>query len=612
MIVPMIKYAFILYHSDYESFLEKLQELGLVDVTVRNWEPNERERQLMADLDLHRRAMSELAALRKKEGRKPAQPFDSSEESFRNYAEATVEIDRLKAAIARTEKEAQELRPWGEFSPDEVARLRREGVVLHFYTAYAKEFERHEDAWREEYVLEKVAEGNNGLVYFVVITGPDAGPVTIDAQEVKAPEANHAAKEAELERLRKELETQQARLERSAENLEDLAELGARMREDLHLSRVSTSAPREAEGTLVVLEGWATKETQEKVDAFLAQDDTAYFFKGEPTAEDDPPVLLKNNRFARLFEVIGGLYALPKYGTMDLTPYYAPFYMLFFGFCLADAGYGLLYIVGALIARWKLAPKYKPFASLILLCGISTVLFGLLTGNVFGIQLAEQSAFARFQHYFLTSDNLFMLAIAVGLVQILFGLVLKAIFRGRTLGWKYSFSTFGWIVVIVSSLAAFVLPKVGIESYTFSSPLFWVVTGIGLLAMLFLNSPGKNPFVNFGLGLWNTYNDLTGLMSDTLSYIRLFALGLSGSILALVFNRLALGMSPDIVVLKQIVMIIILALGQGLTLFMSSLSAFVHPLRLTFVEFYRNAGFEPGGRPFDPLKKESKKSLENV
>ena len=122
--------------------------------------------------------------------------------------------------------------------------------------------------------------------------------------------------------------------------------------------------------------------------------------------------------------------------------------------------------------------------------------------------------------------------------------------------------------------------------------------------MLFFNSPGKNPLLNFGLGLWDTYNNLTGILSDVLSYIRLFAIGLSGGILAMVFNQLAVGMSPDIPVVKQLVMLLILLLGHGINLFMCVLSSVVHPLRLTFVEFYKNAGFEAATRVFTPLKNE--------
>ena len=133
-------------------------------------------------------------------------------------------------------------------------------------------------------------------------------------------------------------------------------------------------------------------------------------------------------------------------------------------------------------------------------------------------------------------------------------------------------------------------------------------TGLGrnkTLLMLFFNSPGKNPLLNFGLGLWDTYNNLTGILSDVLSYIRLFAIGLSGGVLALVFNTLASGFVPEgaNIVVRLLIMIPILLIGHGINLFMSTISSFVHPLRLTFVEFFKNAGFEMAPRNFDPIRK---------
>ena len=133
-------------------------------------------------------------------------------------------------------------------------------------------------------------------------------------------------------------------------------------------------------------------------------------------------------------------------------------------------------------------------------------------------------------------------------------------------------------------------------------------TGLGrnrTLLMLFFNSPGKNIFVNFGSGLWNTYNNVAGLLSDVLSYIRLFAIGLSGGVLALVFNTLASGFVPEgaNILVRLLIMIPILLIGHGINLFMSTISSFVHPLRLTFVEFFKNAGFEMAPRNFDPIRK---------
>ena len=123
--------------------------------------------------------------------------------------------------------------------------------------------------------------------------------------------------------------------------------------------------------------------------------------------------------------------------------------------------------------------------------------------------------------------------------------------------------------------------------------------------MLLLNNPRRNPLINFGAGLWDLYNNLTGLLSDVLSYIRLFAIGLSGGVLALVFNTLASGFVPEgaNILVRLLIMIPILLVGHGINLFMSTISSFVHPMRLTFVEFYKNAGFEMSMRSFDPLRK---------
>jgi V/A-type H+/Na+-transporting ATPase subunit I len=109
--------------------------------------------------------------------------------------------------------------------------------------------------------------------------------------------------------------------------------------------------------------------------------------------------------------------------------------------------------------------------------------------------------------------------------------------------------------------------------------------------------------MNVGVGLWTTYNMVTGILGDLLSYIRLFALGISSAIMGFVFNSLAVEMSGSIPVLSILIMIIILVIGHSINIFMSGLGAFVHPLRLTFVEFYKNAGFSGGGKQYNPFRK---------
>ena len=212
-------------------------------------------------------------------------------------------------------------------------------------------------------------------------------------------------------------------------------------------------------------------------------------------------------------------------------------------------------------------------------------------------------------HFFDFQGQFFSIALAIGLVQIMFGMVLKIVMISSTVGFRYSLGSLGWLLVILGGSLADGLPMLNsgwvIPFYTTSSPAFYATLGVGAVLMLFFNSPGKNVFLNFGLGLWDTYNNLTGILSDVLSYIRLFAIGLSGGILATVFNALAAGFVPEGsgIVVRLLIMIPILLIGHGINLFMSTISSFVHPMRLTFVEFYKNAGFEMSMRSFEPLQK---------
>ncbi len=604
MIVPMIKYDLVLYRGGSEAFLENLRDLGLVDITTTAWEPGEADRALMASIELYRHAIKRLRQIASEPGFKPGRPFDTAEDTFMEYRRATSAIESLAAQAARARKEADEARVWGAFSPSVMDKLREQGVEVRPFVAYDRDFEMNSEAWGETHHLEKIA-SEGGMTYFVMLV-PPAAEITIAAQEARLPQADSATREAEALEYDRQAAMQTAELARCAASVGLLEAKAAEEAEKLNFCRVEGSATLHVDGTLMVLEGWVPAEQAGSVDAFLDTQRDVVCIKSKPTPEDETPVLLRNGRFSSLFELIGGFYALPRYGTMDLTPYFAPFYMIFFGFCLGDGGYGLLLVLAGIILKSKkVTGVLGQVAGLTLWCGSATVVFGILTGSFFGIELAKHvPVFIRFRDYLLNPDRLFSLSLAVGMVQILFGMGLKVAGITIQTGFRHALSTIGWMVVIIATIGAMFLPDAGV-AFSMDSPAYLATAGVGAFMMLFLNSPGKNPLVNLGAGLWNTYNDITGLVGDLLSYIRLFAIGLSGGILALVFNDLAMGLSPDIPVVKQVVMLAILLFGHGINIFMSCLSAFVHPLRLTFVEFYKNAGFESTQRVFSPFKRNS-------
>ena len=161
-------------------------------------------------------------------------------------------------------------------------------------------------------------------------------------------------------------------------------------------------------------------------------------------------------------------------------------------------------------------------------------------------------------------------------------------------------SAIGWIILLVSTAVSALFSSS--ELLSMGGTAYKVVLCISGAMIFLFNTPGKNIFMNIGLGLWDSYNMVTGLLGDVLSYVRLFALGLSGGILAGVFNSLAVGMSPDNVIAGPIVMVLIFVIGHAINMFMNVLGAMVHPMRLTFVEFFKNSGYEGGGKEYKPFR----------
>ena len=608
MIAPMMKYDFVLFAAQSEDFIEKLRELGLVEITTTGWEPSDEERQLMLDIEGHAKALDFVRAYRADEAHAgvQAEPFASAEEAYARYLAAQQQAAGLRAEIGRLEKAADELRPWGPFDVRRTSELAARGIVLHYFAAQAGTYDKEAAAWAEQCTLSEVAR-NEQTVWFVAIAAPGV-ELPFDAQEMKQPTMDIREAERLVAENQAKLQALDAEFDRVAASEPLLRAGAAALKERLQGTKVQATARRAADDTLLVMEGWAEKETSAKVDALLESYPNVVYLKQTPTPEDDTPVQLKNNRFARIFEMVGDMYARPKYGTLDLTPFFAPFYMLFFGICLNDAGYGLVLLAAGLFMLWKFREPgmMRRAAWFATLCAAATVIFGGICGSFFGLNLKDYFPTVPFYDF---QGKFFSMALAIGMVQILFGMAINIGVITRSFGFKYALGTLGWFLILLAGSIAGGLPmmneKLTISWFTTSSPAFYAVIGVGAALLLLLNTPGRNPLVNIGSGLWTLYNNITGLLSDVLSYIRLFAIGLSGGVLALVFNSLADGFVPDgaNIVVRILIMLPILLIGHGINLFMSAISSFVHPMRLTFVEFYKNAGFEMATRSFDPLRK---------
>ena len=600
MIAKMKKLTFLVYHKEYDAFLSHIRGLGVIHVLMKSQGSAENPA-LQESIRQSSRYASTIKFLQGLSGAAVSTQGNAQKGRGALLAIEALqqEVQHLSQRMQATEKELALLEPWGDFDWGNIKRLHEAGYQVSFYLCSDKQFNQE---WVEKYhavVINRVG----AKVYFVTIT-PCHLQVELDVEAARLPNTSLSALKERLQEIHQKHEQVDARLKEFAENaIPDLQAAQTELHAQIEFSKVVLSTDALADNKLMLLEGWAPAERIDELKHYLAESE-AYYEIADPKPEDDVPICLDNKGFFRLFEPIMRLYMLPKYNELDLTPFFAPFFMLFFGLCLGDSGYGLFMLLAVTLYRLvakNISVTMKPVLTLVQLLGASTMACGLLTGTCFGFNLYEiELPFFQSLKEAVSLDNqqMFNLSLILGGVQIIFGMILKAVNQSIQFGFKYAVGTIGWLLILVSTAIAFACP--GILPMGGAIHLVFLLAG-GLMAYLY-NSPDKNIFVNFGLGLWDSYNMATGLLGDILSYVRLFALGLSGGILASVFNSLAVGMSPDNVIAGPIVMVLIFVIGHAINIFMNVLGAMVHPMRLTFVEFFKNAGYEGGGKEYKPFK----------
>ena len=605
MIVKMSKYAFMVYHREYDAFLTTLRELGVVHVKETNSVLDNAELQaLLAErkqVSTAIRYCKNLNSQTKEVTVAPARGLTKAEglKLVGKLEEIQEKQAMLQAAKVSLEKDIAYMDIWGEFSYANIRRLKKAGFDVTFFSCPTSKYE---PKWGEEYNAFLV---NNfqSVTYFVTVTKTGT-PIDIDAERPKMPDRGLAKLHLAMEQLLDNIKVLNNQLkEYAAGQYNTLIELEKNIQNEFNLSNTLVQTDREAGDKLMLLEGFVPTEEAPAMEVALEKE--GYYFQELDIQDGDRvPIKLKNNKFSRLYEPITKMFSLPNYAEFDPTPFFAPFFMLFFGLCFGDGGYGLLVIIACAIMKRKVGTDFKPYLSLFQYLGLAALIVGTCTGSFFGIALVDVPAFASVKDYFVNSDNLMTFSIIIGLVQIVFGKAVAALKIMSQKGTKYGIAPFAWVFIIIALCCAFGLPMLNVQLSDMVKNVFLGIAAAGLLVAFFYNSPGKNIFLNFGTGLWNTYNMASGLLGDPLSYLRLFAIGLTGAILGGVFNSLAVDMTEGMnVVLRAVCMLLILLVGHAINIGLCTISSLVHPLRLIFVEYYKNAEFEGGGKEYKPFKK---------
>ena len=662
MIAKIKKYTILVHHNDYSGLLDSLREAGVVHIVEkRKLDDNSIIGDDLRLIRRYKKAIKQLSGMAP--GINPTDLYEDPEKNLADFESSMKIIEESRLKIEQLKPEANRIKQWGSFDFNMIKKLKDSGWNLSLFICSEKKFN---DKWKDDYALEIIGRARGNL-YFAIIHKDQEFP-DISAEKETIPERPTGLILKEISVYEEKIAETESEIKAKAPVwLASMVKGSEEIFSRIEYYEAAEQADKYAGNNIYVLEGWVPVPDAERIEEVL-QKNGCYSFVSKPDINEKIPVILKNNRFATLFEPISKLFSLPDYREMDLTPFFAPFFMLFFGFCLGDAGYGLIFIIAGFFIKRKIDAKYKPIITLTQYFGIAAILFGLLSGTFFGINLIDsgytvteqsiirmkedgvpdkvvsrfeqirgetfdtrkgfsnavinltgeedfnlykgavlKSAESRyailnsFRYLMQDPENMFNLALLLGAVQILFGMILRIVNISKRKGFKYSLSTVGWVILALTVIVFKGGGKLELIDETRFKVLFnGLLIASGVLIFL-LNTPGANIFVRIGTGVWDTYSALTGVLGDLLSYIRLFALGMSSSILGFVFNDISSQML-SVPYVGWLLFIVLLVFGHTINIFMATLGSFVHPMRLTFVEFYKNAGFMGGGIEYKPFR----------
>ncbi len=608
MITRMEKLTFLIYHRTYDSFLEQLRELGVVHIAEKQrGEPDAGLQNALLKRNHYKQLLMKMDALAEKNHDGKCYPDRKADELVEEYDQLQARIQELQQQLPAIDKEMAQMEVWGEFDWNRVKELEKEGWMLKFYQCAEKDFLQE---WENDVV---VVRRESGHVYFVTVSHQ---PMELGLEPLRLPALSLSG----LKQKRSEVEAQ---LDRATGELKKfcytyyntMLQASLNLQGEIDLMQVRLNSEALADGAVILLEGWVPVDNVPQVKQLLEEQDIYYEIR-PARKEDNPPVKLRNNAFTRMYEVLTKMYGMPSFTDFDPTPILAPFFSLFFAFCMGDAGYGLILILLGFLLKKKLGKDMAGMMNLVITLGIFTTVFGAVLGTFFGMSLLDSALPEQIKSFIIagnmelmgsTYDKQMILALGIGVVHISIAMTVKAVNSTVFYGFKESLSAWGWWLLVVGSVIVSTLTFLSVIPSEISKWAFIGLGGVSAIGIYLLNNIHRNPLINIGAGLWDTYNMASGLLGDVLSYIRLFALGLAGGMLGQTFNNLALmlvdGQEGVGLVIGWIGFGLIIVLGHTLNIAMSCLSAFVHPLRLTFVEYFKNAGYDGKGVEYKPFRK---------
>ncbi|MDO5035441.1 MAG: V-type ATPase 116kDa subunit family protein [Porphyromonas sp.] len=613
MIEPMKKYSYFLFEPEYHNFLVLARDLGVIHVKERtSTKEVARFQQNSIDQSEVNALLTRLARLRSNHKLEEDQDPDTLPHTelsgglpsnYSDYLQTITELDEKVAAeeraLSAVKADLQELEPWGDFDPALITKLEQSGQHLHFWKIPKQQYN---PEWEESQSAVPINDEGRFL-YFVTLDTNKVPTGLPNADLLKLPTRSKSMLEVEQTTIEGRLQALHETLVYLAYHPHPAEEELIRLENEFNFEYANFQGDRLFEDKLVILEGWVPESQASSMELALSQAGYAYVELDFVEDQEQPPIKLTNSRFARVFQPLVEMFSLPNYYEIDPTPLVAPFFLLFFGICFGDAGYGLLLLLASTFMKPKAKESTKPLLELGQWLGLSGFVIGFFSGSFFGIELVKVEWLAAIREYFISSENMMVISVAIGFIHVIFGKYVAAYKKQKQKGLRHALSEYAWPTVILLAGLMFILPMAQITIPKWVEYVLYGVVGLSVLLILFYNSPGKNIFLNVGIALWETYNNASGLIGDVLSYIRLFAIGLTGAVLGQVFNNLAMMVTSDLNIFIAIpIGAIILLLGHGINFGLTTIGALVHPIRLIYVEYFNNSAYEGGGEAYNPLR----------
>lgn len=595
MIVPMKKVTLLALGTEQDEALTALRGLGVMQVETIRSTASENAQQLAEELSEATRITGELEKLlRENGGATPQGKPRSGAEALEEAADLLGKRDRFAGELENIRQRQKALAVWGEFNRDTLTALEEKGIHVHLCCGNEKQYEAATAL--DEVECRSISE-DSGRLFFVVTTlrdlEPDALPEIRLGAEDNPPELRRRAGELELklQAVGEELNALLASLPAAQRRVQTLES-------ELEYARVHDSLAEH--GAVVSLSGFVPEPEIEKLRAAAREHGWGLLIT-DPAPGDAVPTLLRESKFSRvispLFQFLG---ISPGYDEIDVSGGVLVFFTIFYAMIIGDAGYGLVFLLGTLLAKWKFRNNRAAALPLRLMTvlSIAAIVWGVLTNNYFGTAPLPQLSLRFFTQPDVKDANVQAFCFALAVAQLSLGRIWRAIHDGnlRSVG-----RNLGWMLILWGNF--FLTLRLIVWPGEFPTYMYWLY-GAGLVLVICCDINWKNVADIFQFPF-----NIIGSFVDVLSYIRLFAVGMAGYYIAASFNGMGVSIwkaSPYFLLFG----VLVILFGHLLNLGLCALSVLVHGVRLNTLEFSNHVGLSWSGSNFKPFTNH-KKSEEN-